>query len=85
MKKEKLEEEHNTLMKVIFGDEETGLMGMKAKVDEIHDILISVRSVNKFFGGVGTTFKWLIILGAVIGVIKGWWVALLGTIVGAIK
>jgi hypothetical protein len=78
MKKSQLEEEHNNLMKVIFGDEETGVIGMRTKVDEIHDILVSIKSVSKFVGGIGTTLKWLLVIAGVIGVIKGWWFSILG-------
>jgi len=81
MKKGQLQEEHENLMKVIFGDQETGLIGMKDKVDEIHDILISIKSVSKFFGGIGTTLKWLLVIAGVVGVIKGWWAGILGFII----
>lgn len=67
-------------MQVIFGDKDTGLIGMKEKVDEIHTILLQVKNVSKFFGGIGDALKWLLIITAVIGAVKGWWVGLLTSI-----
>lgn len=80
MKIEKLLEEHlkadeefqAKINRVIFGDD-VNEKGMKDKVDEMHDILVSARNVGGFFSGFGGTLKWLLIIGAVIGLLKGWW------------
>lgn len=77
----KRESEHDTLMRVIFGDEATGDVGMKKKVDEIHTLLTQAKNVGGFFNGVGSTLKWLLVIGAVIGLIKGWWVGVVASII----
>jgi hypothetical protein len=78
MKSRNLAEEHDMLMRVIMGDQETGEVGMKEKVDGIYDILVQVKGVGNFFGGIGTGLKWLLVIAAVVGVVKGWWVGILG-------
>ena len=70
--------EHELMMRVIFGDKELGEIGMKNKVDDMHDILVSIKNVSIFFSGVGSILKWLIIIAAVIGIIKGWWAGVVG-------
>lgn len=59
------EEEHETLMRVIFGDEATGEKGMKEKVDEIHQMIVQVN-------GVGSFLKWIIVIGASLAALKLW-------------
>lgn len=59
------EEEHETLMRVIFGDSTTGEKGMKEKVDEIHQMIVQVN-------GVGSFLKWIIIIGASLTAVKLW-------------
>lgn len=59
------EEEHETLMRVIFGDEQTGEKGMKEKVDEIHQMIVQVN-------GVGSFLKWIIVIGASLAAVKLW-------------
>jgi len=68
------------LNRVIFGDEETGDVGMKQKIDDVHDILIKARSVGGFFGGLGGTLKWLLIVAAVIVVLKTWFAGFVSVI-----
>lgn len=68
-------EEHELMMRVIFGDKDLKELGMKDKVDAMYDILIQIKGVSGFFGGIGGWLKWLIIIAGVIGIIKGWWVA----------
>lgn len=60
-----MEEEHETLMRVIFGDEKTGEKGMKVKLDEVHEMIVQVN-------GVGSFLKWIIIFGASLSAIKLW-------------
>lgn len=57
------EEEHETLMRVIFGDETTGEAGMKKKLDEIHRVMVQLD-------GVGSFLKWIIIIAGAFGAIK---------------
>ena len=58
------------LERVIFGDEDE--LGMKKKVDAIYDILTQARGVSNFFGGVRGTLLFLIAIGGVIAMLKGW-------------
>jgi len=69
------------LNRVIFGDTETGDIGMQQKVDEMHKLLMQARNVGGFFGSVGGTLKWLLVIAAVIVVIKGWFSELIHLIV----
>jgi len=61
------------LQRVIFGDKLTGEMGMKEKVDEMHDILTNVRGANRVFGGTVNYIKMIMIVVGIVGIIKGWW------------
>jgi predicted Zn-dependent protease with MMP-like domain len=80
---EKLMEDHietdkefqDKINRVIYG-EDINDKGMKHKVDDIHNILTSVRSVRGFFEGVGTSLRWFLVIGAVISLITGWWKAI---------
>lgn len=67
-----LEEEHNTVIRVIFGDKTIGDKGMKDKVDEMHDILTSAKNLIKFLDRFGALLKWIAGIGLVIAIIKGW-------------
>jgi hypothetical protein len=51
--------------RVLFGDTSTGDVGMKEKVDDIHQMLIQVN-------GVGNFLKWIIVCGASLAAIKLW-------------
>ena len=63
-------ENFQRLERVIFGDDDE--MGMKKKVDAIYDILTQARGVSNFFGGVRGTLLFLIAVGGVIAMLKGW-------------
>jgi len=78
------EEFQAKINRVIFGDD-INEKGMKAKVDDMHDILISMRNVGGFFNGIGGTLKWLLVVGAIIGLLKGWWAGFLTTVITAIR
>lgn len=69
--------EHQTLMKVIFGNEQTGEMGMKAKIDEVHELLIQAKAVGGLFSGVKSMAGWLLVIGAVVALAKGWAIGML--------
>mgnify|MGYP003461668275 CR=1 FL=1 len=71
------DEEHNLMMRIIFGDKDSGEIGMKAKVDEMHSILLATQNVSGFFGGVKGTLGWLLLIGAVIALLKGWFAGLI--------
>ena len=60
------------LDRVIFGDESTGEIGMKKKVDAIYEILTQSRGVLNFFGGIRGTLLFLLSIGALIAMVKGW-------------
>lgn len=57
--------------RVLFGDD-VNEKGMKDKVDEMHRILVSAQNLGGFFTGLKSIFGWLIALGAVIAIFKGW-------------
>lgn len=69
------------LQRVIFGDNVTGEMGMKEKVDEMHQILTNVKGANRIFGGTANYIKGLIIIVGMIGIIKGWWISAIMTVI----
>ena len=60
------------LDRVIFGDESTDEIGMKKKVDAIYEILTQSRGVLNFFGGMRGTLLFLLSIGALIAMVKGW-------------
>lgn len=62
--------------RAIFGDKELGEPGMKDKVDEMHAILMSFKGANKVLSGGLLSFKTIMIIVGIIGIIKGWWVQL---------
>ncbi len=64
--------EHNfrRLERVIFGDADE--IGMKKKVDAIYEILTQSRGVLNFFGGIRGTLLFLLSIGALIAMVKGW-------------
>ena len=66
----------NKLMADYYGDKETGDLGTRDMVKELYDVLIASRNVVSFFGGIGTSLKWLLVIAAVVGVIKGWWASI---------
>ena len=65
------------MMRIIFGDKDSGEIGMKAKVDEMHSILLATQNVSGFFGGVKGTLGWLLLIGAGIALLKGWFAGLI--------
>jgi len=76
---EHIKEEESLLKlhhRAIFGDIELGEPGMKDKVDEMHSILMSFKGANRFLSGGLLSFKTIMILVGIVGIIKGWWVAL---------
>lgn len=86
--KEHIDKEDNLMKlhhRVLFGDQELDEMGLIKQNKEIYDILTSVKNVNKFIGGFGATLKWLLIIGAVIGLIKGWFAGIVAYIAHQIK
>lgn len=70
------------MTKVLFGDaDDKSDKGMVSKVDEMHAILTSTKSIIGFFGGVGGGLKWILIIGAVVGLFKGWWISLIAYVI----
>ena len=67
--------------RVLFGDKATGEIGMKKKVDEMHEILVGVRNVSNFLGGIKGVLGWLILFGAVIALFKGWLISIVSYVV----
>lgn len=74
------QEEHELMMRVLFGDKELGEMGMKEQVDAIYAVLMQIKSVNGFFSGIGTFIKYLLVVAGFIVVIKGWWSAAVSSV-----
>lgn len=72
-----VEEEHAILMRVIFGDEAIDEKGMKDKVDEMHKLLVQAKNVGGFFGGVKALAGWLLVIGALVALFKGWLVGII--------
>lgn len=70
--------------RVIFGDEQTGDLGMKQKIDEIYKLLTQARNVGGFFNGIGGTLKWILTIAAIIVVAKGWFTAFVSQVAIAI-
>ena len=74
------EEFQDKINHVIFGLDPNE-KGMKDKVDEMHDILIQARNVGGFFTGIKGVMGWLIVLGALVALFKGWVTALIAYLV----
>lgn len=60
---------------VLFGDENN--LGMVKENKEMYEILTSARNVGGFFNSVGNFSKWVFVIVALIGLLKGWWIGLL--------
>lgn len=75
-----LDEEHSLLMRVIFGDDELGEMGMKEKVDEIYDILTSAKNLIKVLDTFSLVLKWVAGIVIIFGLFKGWFAGLIAFI-----
>lgn len=77
-------ENFDLLMRVIFGDKNTGDMGMMRKLDEIYNIIkdanIEKNGVSKLFNSIKGGLIYLTIIAGVVGLIKGWWIGLLAAI-----
>lgn len=65
------------LMDDYYGDKETGDIGTRDMVKEMYDVLIASKNVASFFSNIGSSLKWILVVAAVVGVIKGWWVSFL--------
>lgn len=59
------EKNFDKVNRVLFGDPETGEKGMSEKVTDIHTRIVQVD-------GIGSLFKWLILIGGALGAIKLW-------------
>lgn len=67
MEQEQCQNEHEriqTLEEVVFGNERTGELGIKQKVDEIHEILVQAKGLK------GVLYL-LIAIGGAIAMVKG--------------
>lgn len=77
-------EKFDLLNRVIFGDKDTGDMGMMRKLDEIYNIIkdanIEKNGVSKLFNSIKGGLIYLTIIAGVVGLIKGWWIGLLAAI-----
>lgn len=67
----------STINYVLFGNKELKEPGMKEKVDEIHALLVQARNVGGFFTGIKALAGWLLVIGALVALFKGWLGALL--------
>jgi len=77
-----LEEEHKLLMRVMFGDKETGEIGQIEMVKEIYSILTSAKNLIRFMDKFGTLIKWVAGIGLAIALLKGWVAGLLLALIG---
>ena len=59
------EQRVETIESVIFGNEKIGEIGMKKKVDEMHEILVQFKGIKGLFGII-------ILIGLVVATLKGW-------------
>ena len=66
--------------RVLFGDEDMDEKGMKAKVDEMHGLLIQAKTVGGFFGSVGGVSRWALTIVGVVALFKIWGAALIAWI-----
>ena len=69
---EENKKDFSLINKVIFGDKEVGTVGMKDKVDEMHEILMNIKGSGKVINGVGSMIKYLMIVALVVAFFKGW-------------
>lgn len=67
----------NSMTHVLYGDKENHEIGMKDKVDEIHALLLQAKAVGGFFGGIKALAGWLLVIGALVALFKGWLLSLL--------
>lgn len=70
--------------RVLFGDD-INEKGMKDKVDEMHSILMSARGVGGFFNGIKGILGWLLLVGAIVALIKGWFFSIFAYFLSANK
>lgn len=77
-----LEEEVETLNRVIFGDKETGELGMHDMVKEMYAIMTGAKNLIAFIDRFGTLIKWIAGVGIAIAVFKGWFAGLVAIIIG---
>ena len=88
---EKDEERFGNIFRVLFGTPEDPnigqqkVMGMEEKVNEMYSILTEAsqekKGVEKLFDRIKGGLNWLILIGIIIGLIKGWWLSILNIIV----
>lgn len=57
---------------LLLGNPSTGEVGMKQKLDEIHNILTQSKGVIAFFGGVRGIIGFIVVFAAAVTVLKGW-------------
>jgi hypothetical protein len=53
------------IKKTIYGDKDTGTIGMNSKLDEIHTILVQAKGLKGLFG-------LIVLCGVALVTIKGW-------------
>jgi len=68
---------HQRIDRLLFGNEKEGEKGMKQKHDEMYDFLMSYKHVTGFFGGFGSTIKWVLLVAGLITMLKSVWATLL--------
>lgn len=75
---EEIEKFQSKVSHLLFGDKELGEIGMKEKVDEIHQLLTQARTVRDFFGGFRGPVTMLLLIGGFIALFKTFGGALIG-------
>lgn len=78
-----IKDDISVLKRVIFGDDETGEVGMKHKVDEMYSILKNIEAFIKASSGIGSFIKWILLIGAGITAFKMWGAALVSFLVSS--
>ena len=56
--------------RVLFGDADTQEIGMKQQVEEIYTILVQIKGITNFFGGVKWILGFLVVAAAAVLVFK---------------
>lgn len=58
--------------RVLFGDSETGEIGMNDKVNAMYDVMMKGRGIISLFGGTKNVVLFAVALGALIAYVRGW-------------
>jgi hypothetical protein len=71
------QERYETMQKILFGDENSGELGMTQKVDAMYEILVSAKTLISILDSFGKMTKWIVGIGLAFALFKGWLVSLI--------